>query len=179
MKNLCSPDLSIQEFFGHLLCIAALALTRLLDLDGQELCSDGLGLLLHNSARVKHAHDCAHVFGGACGRQPSHAATNDQNLGRRHAPSCSDLPGEETREDAGSLDHSPACSKHMISWTGVIWSNGSALWQRWSESIRVLSWAWRSVVRSMRAPVACNIGHGRQRVERLRPTAHLNCFSVL
>ena len=49
-----------------------------------------------------------HVLGSASSGQASHAATDDEDLGRRYSARCRDLAGKEPGEELSCLHHCPA-----------------------------------------------------------------------
>ncbi len=96
--------LGVDELLAHLLGVAALALARLGDLDGQELGAHRLHLIGGRGADVEGADDRAQALGGAERGQAGDAGADHQHLGRRHLAGGGDLPGEERPELLGRLD---------------------------------------------------------------------------
>mmetsp|Transcript_68616 Transcript_68616/g.191179 ORF Transcript_68616/g.191179 Transcript_68616/m.191179 type:complete len:296 (-) Transcript_68616:581-1468(-) len=94
----------VEPLLRHLLGVPARALARLLEIDLQKLAAHRLDLLLHGRTDVKAPDDRSHVLGGLDGREASHAAAEDEDLGRRHLAGGSHLAAEEAPELIRSLD---------------------------------------------------------------------------
>ena len=84
--------LCLLERVRHLLSITTLPASVLNNaLNGNVLTAERLNLLASFWSHVKAAHNGAHVFGRADGRETSHTSTDNENLGRRYLAGSGDL----------------------------------------------------------------------------------------